>query len=181
LGLKSKYFIIFEKKSIIMELLVENWAEREMTAYELERGKPMPSLNHSFVQNNLLAELNFNYRKEFTFLPELTLEMPEKPNCVPDISIYPKMSVNYTHDIISFTEKPLIVIEIVSPTQSTDEIILKFERYFFAGIQSCWLVIPSLQSIYVYTQIGKFQAYNHDMKLIDNITNIQLELTEIFQ
>ena len=33
---------------------IENWAEREMTAHESERGKPMPSFNHSYVQNNLL-------------------------------------------------------------------------------------------------------------------------------
>jgi len=36
-----------------MELL----AEREISQYELERNKPMPSLNHSIVQSNLIFEL----------------------------------------------------------------------------------------------------------------------------
>jgi hypothetical protein len=53
-----------------MELLterrpIENWAEREMTAYESERGKPMPSFNHSYVQNNLLFELNTHFVSNF--------------------------------------------------------------------------------------------------------------------
>ena len=163
-----------------MELLFENWADREPTAYETERGKPMPSLNHSFVQNNLLAELNANYRQQFTFLPELTLEMPEKPNCVPDISIYPKMKVNFRHDIISFPQMPLTAIEIVSPTQSNDEILLKFERYFFAGVQSCWLVMPSLEAINVYGHIGKYQFFDKEMTLFDKVTNIKISMAEIF-
>jgi len=143
-----------------MELLSENWAEREMTAYEIERGKPMPSFNHSYVQNNLIIEINISFRKKFTTMPELTLAIPEKPNCVPDISIFPKMIANFLHDKITFSEMPITVIEIVSPTQSIDEILLKFERYFFAGVKSCWLVQPSLKAINVYSQIGKYTYFN---------------------
>ena len=163
-----------------MELLVENWAERELTAYETERGKPMPSLNHSFVQNNLVTELNIHYRKNFVFLPELTIEMPVKPNCVPDISIYEKMSINFLHDRIAVSEMPISAIEIVSPTQSNDEILAKFERYFFAGVQSCWLVMPSLKAISVYSQIGQYQFFTSDMTLVDNATGIKLALSDIF-
>ena len=163
-----------------MEILIENWAERTLTPYETERGKPMPSLNHSFVQNNLVAELNINYRKQFTFLPELSIEMPTKPNCVPDVSIYPKMTINFLHDRISVAEMPLTAIEIVSPTQSNDEILAKFERYFFAGVQSCWLVMPSLKAISVYSQIGQYQFYNAQMTLTDSATDIQLDLADIF-
>ena len=163
-----------------MELSTENWAERELTAYEIERGKPMPSLNHSFVQNNLLTELNLNYRQQFTFLPELSIEMPQKPNCVPDISIYPKMKVNFRHDIIAFPQMPLTAIEIISPTQSNDEILLKFERYFLAGVQSCWLVMPSLEAINVYSYIGKYKFFDNEMTLFDKVTNIEISLAEIF-
>jgi Uma2 family endonuclease len=163
-----------------MELLTENWAEREMTAYEIERGKPMPSFNHSYIQNNILAELNFNYRKQFTYMPELTLAMPDKPNCVPDIAIYPKMTANFLHDKITYSEMPITAIEIVSPTQSNDEIILKFERYFFAGVQSCWLVQPSMKAISVYSGIGNYEFFNNKMTLTDPTTGIELSLNEVF-
>ena len=182
-GFLFENFNNFAKNQILsnMELLLENWAEREMTAYEIETGKPMPSFNHSYIQNNLIIEINIRFRKNFTTMPELTLAMLEKPNCVPDISIFPKMTANFLHDKIAFAEMPITIIEIVSPTQSNDEILAKFERYFFAGVLSCWLVMPSLQSIYVYSSIGIFKAYNHEMKLIDNATGIELELSEIFQ
>jgi Uma2 family endonuclease len=164
-----------------MELLVENWAEREMTAYELERGKPMPSFNHSYIQNELIIEINLKYRKTYTTMPELTLAMPEKPNCVPDITIYHKMNANFLHDKITYSEMPITTIEIVTPTQSIDEILLKFERYFFAGVQSCWLVQPSLKVINVYSNIGKYEYFNENMNLIDNVTGIELNLSEIFK
>lgn len=164
-----------------MELSTENWADRELTAYEIETGKPMPSFNHSYIQNNLIIEINIRFRPVFTTMPELTLEMPEKPNCVPDISIFPKMTPNFLHDKIAFAVMPITVIEIVSPTQSNDEILAKFERYFFAGVKSCWLVQPSLQAINVYSQIGKYQYFNSEMTLIDKATGIELNLSEVFQ
>ena len=85
-------------------------------------------------------ELNTHFRKQFTFMPELTLEMPARPNCVPDIAVFPKMKANFLHDEITFSQKTFSAIEIVSLTQSNDEILLKFEIYFFAGVQSIMLV-----------------------------------------
>jgi hypothetical protein len=37
------FLYTWKKTNTIMEILVENWAEREMTAYESEIRKPMPS------------------------------------------------------------------------------------------------------------------------------------------
>ena len=163
-----------------MELLVENWAEREMTAYESERGKPMPSKNHGYIQSRLSMILGYKYLSTYTLISEGSIQMPSKPNCVPDIAIFPLMQIDFFHDEISISEMPLTAIEIVSPTQSDDEILAKFERYFFAGIQSCWLVQPSMKAIYVYSQIGKYQFFNDEMTLIDKLTGIELNLSEVF-
>ena len=35
----------------------------EISDYELERGKPMPSLNHSIIQANAIFELKSHYRE----------------------------------------------------------------------------------------------------------------------
>jgi Uma2 family endonuclease len=161
-----------------MELLVENVTE--LSEYEIERGKPMPSLNHSVIQSNLIFELKTHYRQNFTCLSELTLEMPVKPNTVPDICIFPKLIIDFLHDQTTVSQMPITAIEIVSPTQSNDDILDKFERYFLAGVQSCWLVMPSFQAISVYSAIGKYQFFNAEMTLIDKTTNIELSLVEIF-
>ncbi|MBD2751569.1 Uma2 family endonuclease [Spirosoma validum] len=158
-----------------MEAVIE-----KVSDYERERGKPMPTLNHAYIQKNLLVSLDYRYRKTHTILSELNITMPERPDTVPDIAIYPKLQIDFLHDVTSMTDMPLTVIEIVSPSQSDAEILTKFERYFNAGIQSCWLVMPSLQAIAVYSAIGKYQFFTDTTTLTDSATNIELVLSEIF-
>ncbi|MCY7358543.1 MAG: Uma2 family endonuclease [Rudanella sp.] len=158
-----------------MEALIEQLSE-----YELERGKPMPTLNHAYVQTNLLAELKLRYRKTHTVLSELNITMPERPDTVPDIAIYPKLQIDFFNDITSMTEMPLTIIEIVSPSQSDAEIIAKFKRYFAAGIGSCWLVMPSFQAVSVYSAFGKYRFFSENETLTDSNTGIQLALADIF-
>ena len=69
-----------------MEAVIE-----QLSDYERERGKPIPTLNHAYLQSSLLVELNIRYRKTHTFLSELNMTMPERPDTVPDIAIYPKL------------------------------------------------------------------------------------------
>ncbi|AQG80427.1 Uma2 family endonuclease [Spirosoma montaniterrae] len=158
-----------------MEAVIE-----ALSDYERERGKPTPTLNHAYVQKNLLVSLDYRYRKTHTILSELNLSMPERPDTVPDIAIYPKLKIDFLHDVTSMTQMPLTVIEIISPSQAHDEILAKFERYFNAGVQSCWLVMPSFQAISVYSSFGKYRFYSETDTLTDAATGIELQLSEIF-
>lgn len=153
----------------------------ELTDYELERNKPMPSVNHSFIQGNILLQLNLHYRNKFSFLPELHIQLLEKPDAVPDISIYPIMEVDFLHDIAVMTEKPITVIEIMSPSQSNDDMLVRFERYFKAGIKSCWLVMPSLKAIAVYSKLESYEFYSNEKILKDSVLGVELNLVEIFK
>ncbi len=159
-----------------MELLIEN----EISQYELERNKPMPSKNHSIVQGNLTTEINILYRKRFTLMPEVEISMPSKPNCVPDIAIYPKLKFDFLDDELTMTEMPLTAIEIVSPSQSDSDILKKINRYFNAGVQSCWFVMPGFRAISVYSSIDNYEFFTSDMTLLDPATGIELSLTDIF-
>jgi Uma2 family endonuclease len=163
-----------------MELLIETSVENELSAYEIERNKPMPSKNHSIIQGNLITELNINYRKQFTFLSEINITMPESPNCVPDIAIYPKLTFNFWDDELSMTEMPLTAIEIVSPSQSDNDILKKINRYFQAGVKSCWFVMPAFQAISVYSSLEKYTFFTSDMTLNDPVTGIEIALSEVF-
>lgn len=158
-----------------MEAVVE-----ELSDYERERGKPMPTLNHAYIQTNLLVELKTRYRKTHTVLSELNVTMPERDDAVPDIAIYHKLKIDFLHDVTSMTEILLTVVKIISPSQSHDKILAKFEGYFNAGIKSCWLVLPVFQAISVYPAIGKYQFFTEDKPLTDPITGIELPLSEVF-
>lgn len=127
-----------------------------------------------------MVSLDYRYRKTHTVLSELNVAMPERPDTVPDIAIYPKLEIDFLHDVTAMTEMPLTVIEIVSPSQSDTEIVAKFERYFDAGVQSCWLVMPIFQTISVYTNIRQFKFFTADTVLTDPKTGIELTLSEVF-
>jgi Uma2 family endonuclease len=107
--------------------------------------------------------------------------MPQRPDTVPDIAIYLKLVIDFLHDVQSMTQLPLTVIEIISPSQSNDDILAKFERYFEAGVKSCWLVIPSFKAISVYSAPGTYQFFMHDTTLTDAATGFELPLQEVFE
>ncbi len=43
----------------------EETAQKQLAEYEIERGKPMPSLNHGIIQSNLCFAIQATYRKEY--------------------------------------------------------------------------------------------------------------------
>jgi Uma2 family endonuclease len=153
----------------------------ELTEYELERNKPMPSFNHAYVQTKLLIALGNHFPDRFTLLSEVNLAMDDNQIAVPDISIYPKMPVDFLHDKTAMSQMPLTVLEIMSPSQSNDDMLKRFERYFNAGIKSCWLVMPSLKAIAVYSKLESYEFYSAEMILKDDILGIELPLIEIFK
>jgi Uma2 family endonuclease len=152
-----------------------------LSDYEIERGKPMPSKNHSIIQSNIIF-LTGKYRKNFRFLSEISLELGYWLS-TPDIGIFPPMSIDTRHDEIRINEAPLGVVEILSPTQGMTELTDKAEKYFEYGVKSVWLVIPTLQTVVVYSSTNDFQLFkkNKDKTLKDSVLNIEISLNEIFE
>lgn len=120
-----------------------------ISEYEQERGKPMPSLNHGTLQLRIGSELLRRYGNDYSVISEVTLDTT--PPMIPDLAVYPALILSWIHDQTRMAEPPLLVVEIISPSQSVDEVIPKIERYFEMGVKSCWLVQPPLQQIAVFT------------------------------
>jgi hypothetical protein len=71
-----------------MELVLENLAEeRELSTYEIERDKPIPSRNHGKLQMRIGFEMMAKYRNRFDIVSEPTLQMLERPR-VPDLAFF---------------------------------------------------------------------------------------------
>ena len=145
--------------------------------YDRERGKPLPSLNHGLVQSFLGAAL-LHYRKTYSIVSELNLNLNGRLY-VPDISIYPKLPLNWQHDHMEMTDPPLTVIEILSSTQSLDSLVTKAEAYFEAGVQSCWIVQMVVESVVVLVP-GEKPTVCTGGGVMDPATGITVEISEIF-
>ncbi len=152
----------------------------EISDYELGRGKPMPSKLHSRIQSNILIRLGVRYEDQYDFLSELNLALDEWGS-VPDLCVYPKMDYDFSEDEIRMTAAPLCTIEILSPTQSLQELIDKAYHYFGHGVKSCWLVIPALKNIYVFSGRETYQIFKANETLTDAGIGVTLPLSEIFK
>ena len=147
--------------------------------YELERGKPMPTWNHAMLQQNILFELRSSYPKKYTVLPELNLQvLGEK--LVPDLAVFEGIRGLLPHDLNMVSEMPLLVVEILSPSQSISELTAKAERYLQAGVTSHWLVVPELMNIAISSESGVYQSFNRYETLRDPATGIELALASLF-
>lgn len=151
---------------------------QEISEYELERGKPLPSKNHGIVQFNLSLAFG-RYAEKYTFIPELSLELGGEP-IVPDMSVFPKLEVDWRNDEVKLTDPPLLVVEILSPTQSLDTLVKKAGTYFEAGVRSCWIVQPVLETIVVLVP-GNRPVYFTSGEVVDPATGIAVRVEEIFR
>ena len=151
-----------------------------LSEYEIERNKPMPSLNHSAIQINLGTELRNRYKDQYRLVSELSLDLSDWPS-VPDLCIYPKMALNLKKDVTTMTEPPLCAIEIISPNQSVDELRAKAEKYFEHGVRSCWIVIPAFANIYVFSSPDDYEIFRATETLRDTGLDISLPLKEVFE
>lgn len=152
----------------------------EVSQYELERGKPIPSKLHGRVQLRLGTVLENTYGDQFSFLSELSIDLNDWES-VPDIVIYPKMEFDYSKDEVRVTMPPLCAIEILSPTQSLQELLDKAQEYFGHGVKSCWLVIPRLKNIYVFSDPQTYTMFRVEQTLADAALGISLDLAEVFK
>jgi Uma2 family endonuclease len=137
-----------------------------------------PSFNHAYVSANLLVLLR-KYTN-YTALVELSIEIQGK-EYVPDITLYSKRKMQRSKDIIRMTEMPLLAIEVLSPKQSSLDVIEKIGIFFANGVQSCWFIEPYLHIVTVYKSLDEFTTYTETMELQDDKIGIKMSIAEIFE
>jgi Uma2 family endonuclease len=149
------------------------------TEYMLERGKPMPSKNHAKLEARISRALLNQYLDVFDIQNEVSLELTSG-KATPDVAIFPLSEDDWVNDEIRVKEPPLMVIEILSPTQGIAEIKDKiFDIYFPGGVKSAWILIPTVQTISVFTPDGKMKTYTSGIVKDDNI-GLELDMASIF-
>ena len=150
-----------------------------LSEYEIERGKPMPSLNHGMIQMNAGIALGTRYRANYRFTTETSLDLDGWPS-TPDILIFPPTPLNLKADQIKVKVPPLGIIEILSPTQSLNDLVSKADQYFAFGVQSCWIIIPSMARVAIYSAPEKYVFFNENDVARDEVLGLEVPVSEIF-
>jgi hypothetical protein len=148
-----------------------------LSEYERERGKPIPSLNHAFLQKRVIAAL-LRYELQYLVLPEISIELAEQ-RYTPDIAVYFHFPINWKTDVIRLAEPPLLTIEILSPKQALSDVFAKADEYLDNGVEEAWIVIPEIQSITVCKKLEKHKTYTTG-EVRHAQTGITLSIEELF-
>ncbi len=158
---------------------METATEKILTAYEIERNKPMPTFIHGVLQANLIIRLA-KYIEKYRIASEVSLNtLPDFST--PDLVLYPMGELDFRNDPARRNDAPLLIVEIQSPSQSTRDMVEKLEQYFNFGVKSCWIVIPDIQAILVYESVDTYHFFHNDELLIDLALKIEFQLSEIFK
>lgn len=149
-----------------------------ISQYELERGKPVPRLKHSILQHRIDVIFG-RYESEFSILPELDIELGGKP-FVPDVCVYPKQTVNWQGAEGPMLEPPLLAVEILSQSQTLEQLFARAQAYLDAGTGAVWIVVPVAQTVFVLKPNAKPQAFSAGI-IKDERTGIELNIEELFK
>lgn len=154
----------------------------EPTAYDLIEefySEDITSINHSRTIQRISAHLE-QFDNEYDTFPELELKLNGKP-VKPDISVFPNLPEDWNSDVIFFTEAPIIAIEVLSPKQALSEITDKVNTvYFPAGVQSVWIIVPLLQTVFIRTPDGGKWTFTEGV-IKDPVTGIEMPFSKIFR
>ncbi|HAI68687.1 MAG TPA: hypothetical protein DCM38_04520, partial [Gammaproteobacteria bacterium] len=75
-----------------------------------------------------------------------------------------------------------LAIEVLSPRQSVSYLVRKIKAYFALGIKSCWLVMPSLEEVRVFSQPLSYKTYGvNDTEIVDEVMNIHLPIHQVLK
>ena len=89
-----------------------------------------PSYPHAYVSGKIIARLH--QFEQYSVFSELTLQLDK--DYIADVCLYPKRPINFAAgDIIKVTEMPLLIVEVLSPTQGIQEILDKFAKFLRPG------------------------------------------------
>ncbi|RKZ52050.1 MAG: hypothetical protein DRR16_14555 [Candidatus Parabeggiatoa sp. nov. 3] len=138
---------------------------------------PLPAYNYSYAKARLIGALL--KLENFSAFSQLTLRIDGK-DYLPDVCLFPKCDVNLSlPEPVEITIMPVLAIEVLSHTETLQEILDRFTAYFGAIVKSCWLVVPVAGAVIVYSSPEKAQLFRTG-DIIDEQLNIQLPLEAIF-
>ena len=151
----------------------------EISNYERERNKPMPNRIHGTIQTQITFLLKTDFGERFQFPNELSLDTT--PPSTPDNCIYPKKKLDVRVVTTKEKEVPLTTIEIMSPSQSVNELMHKaWDIYFPLGVQSAWIVMPEFKAIQVVLPDDRKHYFDAGI-LTAPATGIQISIEKVFE
>jgi Uma2 family endonuclease len=154
-------------------------------SYEFVRGRLIPKsmkqdeldiadfLVRRFIQTGV-------YQEKHVLLPEFDSYVDSRRKRIPDLTYFTaeqRQAIRQGERV-----KTLFAIEILSDSETHEDVLVKIQDYFDGGAQLVWYIVPKLQKIYAYTSPDESKVYKGDETISATpvIADFQFMVADLF-
>ena len=162
--------------------------EREGAIYELDEGEllmePSPALRHNLIRQRIAMKLiQFVESRSLGIVVE-EMDFRLSPDTVrnPDVAFITAEHVKKIDlDRSPVDGAPAFAVEVISPSNSAQDMAKKTQQYLQAGCNIVWIVYPSLRVVEVHSASGSRQVRAPELLREENLFHgFSLSLSYIF-
>ena len=168
----------------------EDFLQKEEWIDTVKYMSPRPRYNHIELQGEVYIQLKQYFRKKCNVSIEaalfLTKESPsdiksdknkidklvksKKAEIAPDVAVYCDKEQIFYRGYIGI---PQLVVEVLSPSNSDDDLIVKKDLYEKYGVPEYWIVSPMSKKVWIYSLVDDKYELKHSCTLNDKIKSIR--------
>jgi Uma2 family endonuclease len=150
--------------------------EREGAIYELDEGEllmePSPALRHNLVRQRIAMKLiQFVESGNLGIVVE-EMDFRLSPDTVrnPDVAFITQEHLKKIDlDRSPVDGAPALAIEVISPSNSAQDMAKKTQQYLASGCRTVWIVYPSLRLAEIYSSSGSRQVREPELLQAEDI------------
>jgi len=130
-----------------------------------EEDDEMPNFTHGELQTELILLLRSVLSEGYTALSPITFQGIAR-RYTPDVVVYPKRTTprdKASREYRVEQTAPILAVEIISPDQTMFDMILKCSEMLASGVEECWIVEPSNETITVCRKDTQFVRHRGEV------------------
>lgn len=162
--------------------------EREGTIYELDEGEllmePSPAVRHNLIRQRIAMKLMqfVESRHLGIVLEEMDFRLSADTVRNPDVAFVPAEDVKKIDlDRSPVDGAPALAVEVISPSNSAQDVAKKKQQYLHAGCNVVWIVYPSLRLVEVHSASESRQVQEPELLSEEKLFHgFSLSLSYIF-
>lgn len=174
----------------------EDFFQKEEWINNIKFMSPRPRYNHIELQGEIYMQLKQYFKKRCNVSIEaalfLTKDDPieiksdknkidllvksKKAEVAPDVAVYCDKNQIFYRGYIGI---PQLVVEVLSPSNSDDDLIVKKDLYEKYRIPEYWIISPMSKKVWIYSLVESKYKLNHSCTLNDRFKSKRFEDLEI--
>ena len=173
----------------------EDFLQKEEWINNIKFMSPRPRYNHIELQGEIYMQLKQYFKKRCNVSIEaalfLTKDDPieikndknkidllvksKKAEVAPDVAVYCDKNQIFYRGYIGI---PQLVVEVLSPSNADDDLIVKKDLYEKYGVPEYWIISPMSKKVWIYMLIDNKYELKNSCTLNDKFTSTRFEELE---